>query len=118
MMDPVAVRQRRRHVRVEVDIPAIVRRVRGGRRGRPQTVRIADLSAGGVKLIGAVTLATVDTVVIDADLGHGPVSLDGRVVMSYPTSDGTRVAHVAFAEDYRWIDPSSDEISRGLSLSS
>jgi hypothetical protein len=118
MTDPVGLRQRRRHVRVEVDIPAVVRRVRGGRRGRPQTVRIADLSTGGLKLIGSVTLATVDTVVIDADLGEGLVSLDGRVVMSYPTSDGTRVAHIAFAGDYHWIDPAVDETSRGVSLSS
>ncbi len=119
MMDPVRVQQRRRHVRVEVDLPAVVRRIRGGRRGRGQTVRIADLSVGGMKLIGAVNLATVDTVVIDTDLGQGPVSLDGRVVMSYPTSDGSRVAHIAFAGDYPWIEErTSDSVSPGLSLSS
>jgi hypothetical protein len=117
MMHPVRVQQRRRHVRVEVDLPAVVRRVRGGRRGRAQTVRIADLSVGGLKLIGPVILATVDTVVIDTDLGQGPVSLDGRVVMSYPTSDGTRVAHIAFASDYPWIEEQA-VVSPGLSLSS
>jgi PilZ domain len=119
MIDPVRLEQRRRHVRMDVDIPAVVRRVRGGRRGRAQTVRIADLSIGGLKLIGAVTLATVDAVVVDVDLGEGLVSLDGRVVMSYPTSDGTRVAHVAFSTDYPWIDDrAGDSVSPGLSLSS
>jgi hypothetical protein len=118
MMDPVRLEQRRRHVRVDVDIPAVVRRVRGGRRGRAQAVRIADLSVGGLKLIGAVTLATIDTVVIDADLGEGPVSLGGRVVMSYPTSDGSRVAHVAFSNDYPWIDERiGDLVSAGQSIS-
>ena len=119
MIDPVRLQQRRRHVRVDVDIPAVVRRVRGGRRGRAQKVRIADLSVGGLKLVGAVTLATVDTVNVIVDLGQGPVSLDGRVVMSYPTSDGSRVAHVAFEGEYPWIeDRVGDEVSPGLSLSS
>jgi hypothetical protein len=118
MMDPVRLEQRRRHARVEVDIPAVVRRVRGGRQGRAQTVRIADLSVGGMKLIGVVTLATVDTVVVDTDLGEGPVSLGGRVVMSYPTSDGSRVAHVAFSSDYPWIDDRiGDLVSPGISIS-
>ena len=119
MIDPVRLQQRRRYERVEVDIPAVVRRVRGGRRGRAQNVRIADLSIGGLQLIGAVTLATVDTVVVDADLGHGLVSLDGQVVMSYPTSDGSRVAHVAFAADYPGIhERVAGEVSPGLSVSS
>jgi hypothetical protein len=118
MIDPVRLQQRRRHVRVDVDIPAVVRRIRGGRRGRAQNVRIADLSVGGLKLIGAFALATVDTVSVIVDLGQGPVSLDGRVVMSYPTSDGSRVAHVAFEGDYPWIDERvGDEVSPGLSLS-
>jgi hypothetical protein len=122
MIDPVRLQQRRRHVRVDVDIPAEVRRIRGGRRGRAQNARIADLSIGGLKLIGTFALATVDTVAVTVDLGQGPVSLDGRVVMSYPTSDGSRVAHVAFEGENPWIDEEvddgvDDEVSARLSLS-
>lgn len=99
ILGPASLLQRRRTPRVEVDLAAVVSRVRGGRRGKPEEAHIVDLSRGGMKLLGGASLVTADTVEVAVDLGLGRLALTGRVVMSHPGPGGDRVSHIAFSEE-------------------
>ena len=96
---PAPVVQRRHYVRVDVDLPAEARRIVAGRRGRVQFGRVADLSPGGLRLIGPIVLRTADVVEVTVDLGDGPVELRGPVVLSHAAPDGGRVVHVALGPE-------------------
>lgn len=65
----------------------------------PRRLEIVDLSRGGMKLLGAESLVTADTVEVAVDLGSGRLALTGRVVMSYPGPGGVRISHIAFSEE-------------------
>jgi hypothetical protein len=88
--------QRRQHQRYAVDLTAQIRPVRAGRRTRPSSVDVIDLSHGGVKIVGTTATETGDTVIIDLDFGRGPISATARVAMAYPDGTGRRVSHLAF----------------------
>jgi hypothetical protein len=93
----IATIQRRRHARVDVDLPAEARRVVAHRLGPVQQGRLADLSPGGLRLVGPFILHTSDSVEVTVDLGEGPVALHGPVVLAYSAPGGGRVVHVALS---------------------
>jgi hypothetical protein len=88
--------QRREHRRYAVDLIAQIRPVRAGRRARPASVEVIDLSHGGAKIVGTTATETGDTVIIDLDFGRGPLRATARVAMAYPDGAGRRVSHLAF----------------------
>jgi hypothetical protein len=96
LVGPSEMMQRRQYQRYDVDFPAQIRRISGGRRGRASDVRIIDLSYGGAKIIGPTPIETGDTVIVDFDLGHGPLVATARVAMAYPDGEGQRISHLAF----------------------
>ncbi|GEM_PF-1313586 len=97
--------QRRLGPRVDANLPAEVRHVRASHRGVPYRALVADLSHGGLKLLGPKPLRTGDTIEVTMDLRGSVVSLMGRVVMAYPSpglaEPGSTDAHVAFHEGQR-----------------
>jgi Tfp pilus assembly protein PilZ len=105
--------QRRRYPRFAVDLEARLRRVRPGRQFGPEGVRIVDLSHGGARVVGTAALSTGDAVVLNLDLGNGPLTAAGRVAMAYPDGMGRRVSHLAFAESED-TTPAVDDIDRYL----
>jgi hypothetical protein len=92
--------QRRSGRRVDAELEAKVRRPRSARRGPAHDMKVADLSHGGMKLVGPFQLSTGDTVEVTVDLGT-PVQVVGRVVMAYPTARGTWTAHLSFVDGQR-----------------
>jgi hypothetical protein len=96
LVGPSEMMQRRQYQRYDVEFPAQIRRVSGGRRSRPSEVRLIDLSYGGAKIIGTTSIETGDTVILDLDLGHGPLVATARVAMAYPDGEGRRISHLAF----------------------
>jgi hypothetical protein len=96
LVGPREMMQRRQYQRYDVEFPGQIRRVSGGRRSRPSDVRIIDLSYGGAKIIGATPTETGDTVILDLDLGQGPLVATARVAMAYSDGEGQRISHLAF----------------------
>ncbi|MGH9105968.1 MAG: PilZ domain-containing protein [Acidimicrobiales bacterium] len=96
---PVLVQRRTGH-RLGAELEATVRRIHSARRGPAHLVVVADLSLGGMKLVGPFRLSTGDTLEVTMDIGP-QVRVRGRAVMAYPTTPGTWAAHVSFLEGQR-----------------
>jgi PilZ domain len=100
--------QRRLDPRVGVGLPAEVRAVRSANRGHAHEATVADLSHGGLKLEGAKQLRAGDVIEVTVSLSAtlidfvGTITLVGRVVMAYPSSQSTDLAstdaHVCFLD--------------------
>ena len=118
MMDPVRVQQRRRHVRVDVDIPAVVRRVRGGRRGRAQNRahrrpvgRRFEADRSGHPGHGRHRASSIPT--------WGRARYPSTAGWSCPTRPPTAVGSPTSPSpsDYPWIEErAGDAVSPGLSV--
>jgi hypothetical protein len=96
LVGPSGRMQRRQYPRYAVDLRAEIRPVRGGLGRRPSEVHVIDLSDGGAKIVGTTPTETGDTVIINLDLGAGPLVATARVAMAYPDGEGRRVSHLAF----------------------
>ncbi len=79
--------QRREWVRVPAPMPVRYRQEAPGRRGQPSAAIALDLSGGGTRVSGMSRLPPGARVVLELDLGSGPVDVDGEVVGVLP--DGT-----------------------------
>jgi hypothetical protein len=93
--------QRRSRQRVDAALQAKVRRIRSARRGPAHEMTVADLSHGGMRLVGAFQLSTGDTVEVTVDLQGTRVQAVGRAVMAYPSADGRWTVHLSFIDGQR-----------------
>lgn len=92
--------QRRLAQRMDASAQAQLRRLRSGRKTKPQPAVVVNVSRGGMKLHGAFHASTGDTVEVTVDLDQ-KLALLARTVMAYPLEEGTWALHVSFLPGQR-----------------
>jgi hypothetical protein len=103
--------ERRRHGRIEIELPATLARVGG----RPLTgpASTVDVSAGGTQLVGPAGFAVADVIRVTITSGDLSVEHQGLIVARRPLDAGRATLHVAFKS---LDDRSADDLERMIDL--
>lgn len=88
--------QRRAHPRVPVHLEVRARPVRPNGRGEVESMVAADISEGGIRLVGNVQHSAGTVLELELPTGDGPLALRGMVVAVRAVEADRWTAHVAF----------------------